>query len=422
MEVVYDEDTRENKVKGPFFSYLLASKDLKRTYIGATTDVHRRLSQHNGERAGGARATSGKSWTLVCYAAGFPSWVETLKFEWAWKHAGGRRVLGKWQGFHELVARGKSSSKSVPFVEWPAGNDLSLCVTQEGIDVLGKIDKQFMRIVKVGAVLNSFPSYKLISAFFPSKMSASVPLSPVLTHESFLALRGVVDDIRAQMTEALTKINIMMVEGASVPAATAEKKAGRPKKGKVAAAAAAAPTNLLEAAPEAAAAAAAAPEKKVRKPRAKAVCPEATEGVMRFFKSTDPMPQRTFSPLYKHSFTLNGVVYPTLEHYLAHAKFITTDPEYAAEMLKEKNAALLGARAKSSEHKGREDYDAALDELLLTGLTAKFADASMRDPLRATGDVPLEYASPRDSVLGIGKDGKGQNKLGRALMTLRLSL
>jgi ribA/ribD-fused uncharacterized protein len=143
---------------------------------------------------------------------------------------------------------------------------------------------------------------------------------------------------------------------------------------------------------------------------------------MRFFKSTDPMPQRTFSPLYKHAFTVNGVEYPTLEHYLAHSKFITTDPEYAAEMLKEKNAALLAARAKSSEHKGREDYDTALDELLLIGLTAKFADASMSGPLRATGETPLEYASPRDAALGIGKDGKGQNKLGRALMALRASL
>ena len=35
--------------------YLLAAA--KRTYVGITTDLRRRLDQHNGERRGGARST-----------------------------------------------------------------------------------------------------------------------------------------------------------------------------------------------------------------------------------------------------------------------------------------------------------------------------------------------------------------------------
>ncbi len=45
--------------------YALVSADSGRVYVGVTTDLTRRLSQHNGERPGGARATrGGRPWTL----------------------------------------------------------------------------------------------------------------------------------------------------------------------------------------------------------------------------------------------------------------------------------------------------------------------------------------------------------------------
>jgi len=37
--------------------YLLENTDNKRTYIGVTTDIDRRLRQHNGELVGGAKYT-----------------------------------------------------------------------------------------------------------------------------------------------------------------------------------------------------------------------------------------------------------------------------------------------------------------------------------------------------------------------------
>ncbi|MBK9031978.1 MAG: GIY-YIG nuclease family protein [Myxococcales bacterium] len=42
--------------RGVWFVYVLVS-GRGRTYVGITTDVGRRLRQHNGELAGGARAT-----------------------------------------------------------------------------------------------------------------------------------------------------------------------------------------------------------------------------------------------------------------------------------------------------------------------------------------------------------------------------
>lgn len=69
----------------PSFCYLLQSDEGNRTYIGATTNFQRRLRQHNGELAGGARATRGQHWSLQRLYGGFATWNSALSFEWHWK-------------------------------------------------------------------------------------------------------------------------------------------------------------------------------------------------------------------------------------------------------------------------------------------------------------------------------------------------
>lgn len=45
--------------------YVLVSADERRTYVGITVDVERRVNQHNGERPGGARSTrAGRPWRV----------------------------------------------------------------------------------------------------------------------------------------------------------------------------------------------------------------------------------------------------------------------------------------------------------------------------------------------------------------------
>lgn len=55
----------------------------RRTYVGATTDITRRIRQHNREISGGARATAGLApgWTVVLYITGFKSHREALRWE-----------------------------------------------------------------------------------------------------------------------------------------------------------------------------------------------------------------------------------------------------------------------------------------------------------------------------------------------------
>ncbi len=54
---------------GGWYTYLLVSEVNGRTYVGVTTDLERRLRQHNGELAGGARATRAhRPWRLEGHA------------------------------------------------------------------------------------------------------------------------------------------------------------------------------------------------------------------------------------------------------------------------------------------------------------------------------------------------------------------
>ncbi|MGB0952474.1 MAG: GIY-YIG nuclease family protein [Planctomycetota bacterium] len=51
--------------ESPWILYLLRSSKEERTYVGITMDLDRRLLQHNGELAGGAKATRrGRPWVL----------------------------------------------------------------------------------------------------------------------------------------------------------------------------------------------------------------------------------------------------------------------------------------------------------------------------------------------------------------------
>jgi len=69
-------------------SYLLRTIDPPyQTYVGATVNVDRRLRQHNGEIAGGAKRTTsrGPVWRRMCHVVGFRDKIECLSFEWHWK-------------------------------------------------------------------------------------------------------------------------------------------------------------------------------------------------------------------------------------------------------------------------------------------------------------------------------------------------
>ena len=74
-----------------WFCYLLFSENTRRTYIGATVDMYRRLRQHNGELSGGAKRTSsGRPWQVVALVT-VGEKIPALKLEWQLKRARGKK-------------------------------------------------------------------------------------------------------------------------------------------------------------------------------------------------------------------------------------------------------------------------------------------------------------------------------------------
>jgi len=76
------------------YCYLLQSQVANKTYFGYTTDVKRRLRQHNGEIVGGAKRTQKwRPWKMIFYISGFLDHHCALSFEWKINHPANRSYL-----------------------------------------------------------------------------------------------------------------------------------------------------------------------------------------------------------------------------------------------------------------------------------------------------------------------------------------
>lgn len=74
--------------------YVLCSDTLETTYVGVTSDLERRLEQHNGEQPGGARSTrGGRPWTVGVTYGPFETRSEGQSVEYAVKQLRGRERL-----------------------------------------------------------------------------------------------------------------------------------------------------------------------------------------------------------------------------------------------------------------------------------------------------------------------------------------
>ena len=93
------------------------------TYIGATLNLDRRLRQHNGQLAGGARQTANRGpWEVACKVTGFNTLSEALKFEYSWRREGRklpRGLAARRMALEQLSTRQRWSSKSPLAVDVP---------------------------------------------------------------------------------------------------------------------------------------------------------------------------------------------------------------------------------------------------------------------------------------------------------------
>lgn len=125
-----------------------------------------------------------------------------------------------------------------------------------------------------------------------------------------------------------------------------------------------------------------------------------------------------FSNFAPFAIEIDGLVYPTSEHYFQAMKF--ADEQYQ-ERIRETKSPMIAARlGRSRKVKIRDDWEEVKIDIMRTAVRAKFqAHPTLQDLLLGTGDEMLVEAARRDYFWGAGKDGAGQNWLGRILMEVR---
>ena len=140
---------------------------------------------------------------------------------------------------------------------------------------------------------------------------------------------------------------------------------------------------------------------------------------IRFYRSTDPYYELTNHSA--HSILLDGLSYPTIEHYYQAQKFAGTP--YAETIRSAPNPMLARRMGRSNEHPIRPDWDEVKEEVMFRATLAKFeSHADARASLLATGDEELVEASPHDAYWGSGPGDRGQNRYGQIVMQVRAIL
>ncbi|GJE95755.1 NADAR family protein [Phanerochaete sordida] len=149
--------------------------------------------------------------------------------------------------------------------------------------------------------------------------------------------------------------------------------------------------------------------------------PEVMEEPIYFYDRDQPYYEFTnFSP---HEVWYDGKLYPTSEHLFQAQKFMQTAPDIAEHIRIQPSSKLALAEAQRLREHQRSDWFRVNRECMDLALEAKFTQhSSLHQLLLSTGDRGLVEASPVDPFWGYGKDMKGKNELGKALMRLRAQL
>jgi len=129
------------------------------------------------------------------------------------------------------------------------------------------------------------------------------------------------------------------------------------------------------------------------------------------------------SNFYPHDIVIDSVSYPTVEHAFQALK---TDDEGERNRVRESKSPYLAKRA-GRQVTMRDCWNEERFDVMTRVLRVKFADPDLAAKLLATGDRPLiEGNTWRDTTWGCvkGKEGdwRGQNRLGIALMLVRMEL
>jgi ribA/ribD-fused uncharacterized protein len=127
-----------------------------------------------------------------------------------------------------------------------------------------------------------------------------------------------------------------------------------------------------------------------------------------------------FSNFASFPIEIDGVRWPTSEHYFQGQKFVG---QPFAEAIRNEVSPMKAAQMARQQSGLRADWFEVRDEVMRTALHAKFTQhRSLRALLLRTGTAVLVEQTKNDSYWADGGDGTGKNRLGILLMELRSQL
>ena len=138
---------------------------------------------------------------------------------------------------------------------------------------------------------------------------------------------------------------------------------------------------------------------------------------------------------YASSFTVDGIVYSSMEQYMMHKKAVYFgDKENAARILAMDEVSKIKKFGRLVSPYHDHDWNGVRQIIVYEGLLAKFSqNAELKEKLEATGDAVLAECAVKDRIWGIGlsmndpnrlkkSEWRGKNLLGYALMMVREKL
>lgn len=138
-----------------------------------------------------------------------------------------------------------------------------------------------------------------------------------------------------------------------------------------------------------------------------------------FWRTSDPY--GWLSNFSRHSVVIDGVSYPTTEHYFQAQKFLS--PVERQQVISQPTPMLAKIKGVSRTFTLRSDWEEIKENIMLIALRAKIEQhPSLKTKLLATGTKLLAEDSPNDSYWGLGKNRQGLNRLGILWMQVREEL
>jgi ribA/ribD-fused uncharacterized protein len=118
---------------------------------------------------------------------------------------------------------------------------------------------------------------------------------------------------------------------------------------------------------------------------------------------------------------LDEARWPSVEHYYQAQKF--ADPRLRNSIRKAAKPVIAKNLADKNKAAIRPDWDAVKDEVMYRAVKRKFElHPQLRELLLATGEEDIVESAPTDYYWGVGREGTGQNRLGKIMERIRAEL